>query len=87
MKPLTDRFRNRLNTMARETKNATKKQKMKDALKSLVAKDEMTMSVIKAEQSMRLTTPEKGFSQDVARGILDICCDCTFTSEDTNVSK
>ena len=27
MKPLTDRFRNRLNTMARETKNATKKTK------------------------------------------------------------
>ena len=28
MKPLTDRVRNRLYTMAHETKNATKKQKM-----------------------------------------------------------
>ena len=60
---------------------------MQDAIESLVTEDEMTMSVIEADQSMRLITPEKDFSQDVACSIVNIYCICTYSSEDTSISK
>ena len=65
--------------MCRSEKNDEKKKKMKEAMKSLVSKDAMAMNIIEAERSKYELTPEKVFSQNVVRGILDICHDCVIS--------
>ena len=66
--------------MCRSEKNDGKKKKMKEAMESLVSKDAMVMNIIEARRSKYELTPENGFSQDVVRGILDICHDCVISS-------
>ena len=75
----TTRVRNKIYKMCRSEENDEKKKKMKEAMKSLVSKDAMAMNIIEAERSKYELTPEKGFSQDVVRGILDICHDCVIS--------
>ena len=53
---------------------------MKVAMELLVFKDAIVMYFIKAGRSKYEFTPENGFSQDVVRGILDICHDCVISS-------
>jgi len=75
----TIRVRNKIYKMCRSEKNDEKKKKMKEAMKSLVSKDAMAMNIIEAERSKYELTPEKVFSQNVVRGILDICHDCDIS--------
>ena len=74
--------------MAKKERDAGKRTEMRKAMSLVVTRDEQAMAVIDAERSeFGNTTPEKGFSQDSARGVFMMCTDLEVGSVSSRTSK